>query len=106
MYVVRRAFRNLNKMMAPGSVVEPGTIKWFKTRLKDRKIVEVTEHNFNQWHEYFAVKHGVNIHLPQAPATFQEPVETHKPVERQEPANAAAKPAMKPVAKAVAKAHV
>lgn len=59
MFVARRAFRNCNQMILPGSVVEPGNIKWFKTRLKDRIIVEVAAHNFEQWYKYFKEKFGV-----------------------------------------------
>lgn len=61
MYVVRRAFRHLNKMILPGSVVEPGSVKWFKTRLKDRYIIEVNAHNFDLWREYFKAKYGVEL---------------------------------------------
>lgn len=61
MYVARRAFRNYNSMILPGSVVEPGSIKWFKTRFKDRLIVEVNAHNFEQWAAYFKAKFGVTL---------------------------------------------
>ena len=63
MYVVRRAFRHLNQMVTPGSVVEPGSIKNFKGRLRDRFIVEVTEQDFDQWNEYFKTKYGTPIKL-------------------------------------------
>ena len=61
MFVVRRAFRNHNKMITPGSIVEPGEIKWFKTRLRDRLIIEVTEQSLDKWEEYFKEKHKVSI---------------------------------------------
>lgn len=61
MYVARRAFRNYNQMVLPGSVVEPGSTKWFKTRLKDKTIVEINAHNFKQWAEYFKEKFGVTL---------------------------------------------
>ena len=61
MFVVRRSFRNYGLMMLPGSVVEPASIKWFKTRLKDRYIIEVTAHNFDMWKEYFKDKFGVEL---------------------------------------------
>ena len=63
MYVVRRSFRNYGQMMVPGSVVEPGSIKRFKSRLNDGRIVEVTEQNFDKWDEYFKVRIGVAIQL-------------------------------------------
>lgn len=61
MYVVRRAFRNYNQMMVPGSAVEPGSIKRFKTRLRDRDIIEVSEQGFDSWNNYFLSKFGVPI---------------------------------------------
>ena len=61
MYVVRKPFRNYGKVLLPGSIVEPGNIKWFKSRLKDRTIIEVNEHNFDKWKEYFKVRCGVDI---------------------------------------------
>ena len=64
MYVVRRTFRNCGKMLTPGSVVEPGSVKHFKSRLRDRVIIEVTEHDFDRWNEYFKNKLGVAIQLP------------------------------------------
>lgn len=66
MYVVRRAFRNYGQMMVPGSVVEPGSIKRFKSRLNDGKIVEVTEQNFNKWDKYFRERLCTPILLPEA----------------------------------------
>lgn len=61
MLVVRRSFRNYGEMMLPGSVVEPGSIKWLKSRIKDRYIVEVTAHNFDYWSKYFIGKFGVQL---------------------------------------------
>lgn len=80
MYVARKAFRNYGVMVLPGSTVEPGSIKWFKTRLKDRDIVEITAHNFEQYAEYFRVRHGVSLEKPivevphAATETKREPV--------------------------------
>lgn len=65
MYVVRRAFRNYGQMIVPGSVVEPGSIKRFKSHLNDRNIIEVTEHNFDKWDKYFRERIGVAIMLPE-----------------------------------------
>lgn len=61
MFVVRRAFRNNNKMLTPGSVVEPGDIKLFKTRLRDRRIIEVTEQSLDMWESYFNQKYNASI---------------------------------------------
>lgn len=65
MYVVRRAFRNNGSIILPGSTVEPGNVKRFKTRLKDRDIVEVNAHNFKQWEWYFKNKLNVKITMPE-----------------------------------------
>lgn len=61
MYVVRRTFRNFGKMITPGSIVEPGNIKRFKFRLTNGYIVNVSEHDFDKWREYFKVRFGVEI---------------------------------------------
>lgn len=64
MYVVRRAFRNYGQMMVPGSVVEPGSIKRFKSHLNDRDIIEVSEQTFDKWDKYFRERMGVAIQVP------------------------------------------
>lgn len=61
MYVVKRAFRNYNQMMVPGSEIEPGTVKHLKSRLRDRVIIEVSEHDFDKWNKYFIEKYGTPI---------------------------------------------
>ena len=68
MYVVKRAFRNYNQMIAPGSVVEPGAIKRFKNRLRDGRIVEVSEQDFDKWNNYFKVRFGtpIKVETPEA----------------------------------------
>lgn len=68
MFVARRPFRNYNQMVLPGSIVEPGSTKWFKTRLKDGKIVEINAHNFDEWSKYFEAKFGVTLKHPDAAA--------------------------------------
>ena len=65
MYVVRRAFRNYGQMMAPGSIVEPGTVKRFKSRLNDGHIVDVNEQDIGKWQKYFKERIGVEIKLPE-----------------------------------------
>lgn len=83
MFVVRRTFRNYNVMLPPGSVVEPGCIKRFKTRLKDRDIVEVNDRNFAQWSKYFEGKFGVSLN--KQAATANEPDVTEEPEAADEP---------------------
>lgn len=73
MYVVRRPFRNAGQMVLPGSIVEPGNIKFFKARLRDRVIIEVSEHNFDDYNEYFKAKFGVPIKPATAPAPDAKP---------------------------------
>ena len=79
MFVVRRPFRNNGQMVAPGSVVEPGTIKRFKSRLNDGHIVEVSEQDFNKWDEYFKIRIGVPIQLPKATETPEAPEASEAP---------------------------
>lgn len=93
MFVVRRSFRNYGHMMAPGSVVEPGAIKRFKSLLNDGHIVEVPEQDFDKWDRYFKERIGVAIQIPaepEEPDVVPETEQVTKPV--------------KPTAKAVAKA--
>lgn len=61
MFVVRRAFKNYGEALLPGSVVEPGNIKNFKSRLRERVIIEVPEQDFEKWNNYFKTKFGVPI---------------------------------------------
>ena len=67
MYVVRRPFRNAGQMVLPGSIIEPGNIKLFKARLRDRVIIEVSEHNLDDYNEYFKAKLEVSIKPEPAP---------------------------------------
>ena len=99
MYVVRRSFRNYGQMVVPGSVVEPGTIKRFKSRLNDGNIVEVTEQNFDKWDTYFRQRIGVSINVKpdEQKPDEQKPAE-QKPAE-QKPAQAQAKVVVKPASK-------
>lgn len=99
MYVVRRTFRNYGQMMAPGSFVEPGAVKRFKSRLADGHIVEVPEHDFDKWAEYFKVRFGVTLIKPEEPAQ-----QTEEPAQQtEEPAQQTEEPAQQtiPVAKVV-----
>ena len=90
MYVVRRAFRNYGQMMAPGSVVEPGAIKRFKSRLNDGHIVDIREQDIEKWQKYFKERIGVDI-VRTEPDKTPEPEKIAKVV--------------KPAAAVVVKAH-
>lgn len=75
MYIVKRPFRDASGMVSAGSVVEPADIKRFKHRLLEGHIVEVNEHNFEQYKYFFKERYGVEISMPSAkPAKTAEPV--------------------------------
>ena len=76
MFVVRRPFRNFGHVMAPGSVVEPGAIKQFKSKLRDHAIVEVPEQDFDRWNAYFKGKFGVEIAVPKTDDVKTDEVKT------------------------------
>jgi predicted KAP-like P-loop ATPase len=49
-------------VLTAGSVItEPAAIKHFRSRLDDRKIIEVTEHNFDKYYQIFKDKFGIEI---------------------------------------------
>lgn len=104
MFIVRRSFRNNGSIAVVGSVVTPETIKRFKSRLKDRFIVEVSKDTYADYKEYFFNKFGVSIEPDPtwlAKETSKESVkkQAEKPAEK--PAEAkVTKPAAKVVVKA------
>lgn len=60
MYVVKRPFKNLGKVYVAGTVIaEPATIKRFKGKLAEGKIIEVTEQTYSTIAAYFKDKFGV-----------------------------------------------
>ena len=91
MYVVRRPFRNFGVMLEPGSVIEPASIKRFKTRLKDRYIVEVNQDNFKYWQAYFKGRMSVNLTEQVESVESVESVEVKKVVKAVATAKAKAK---------------
>lgn len=89
MYIVKRPFRDAEGMIPAGSIVEPAGIKRFKRRLQEKHIIEVDEHNFDKYAEYFHVKFGTEIKpykkkAAQAsePTPTLEPVSEHKEVKK------------------------
>ena len=66
MFVVRRPFRGVHGMIPAGSVVEPAGIRQFKKRVLEGHIVEVTEHNFDTYAEFFKQRYGVVLTPPTA----------------------------------------
>ena len=62
MFVVRRPFRNLGKVLTVGTVIsDPTVIKHFKSRFAEGKIVEVNEHNFDSYYNFFLKKFSVRL---------------------------------------------
>lgn len=71
MYVVRRPFRDATGMKPAGSIVEPAGVKRFERRLSDGHIVEVTEHNFDKYAEFFKQRFGITL-APIKPVDTEE----------------------------------
>lgn len=61
MFVVKRPFRDAAGMVTAGSIVEPAGIKRFKHRVLEGHIVEVTEHNFDRYADFFKRRYGVDL---------------------------------------------
>lgn len=62
MFVVRRPFRNLGKVLTAGTVIsDPAVIKHFKSKFAEGKLVKVDEHNFEAYYDFFKKKYGVEL---------------------------------------------
>ena len=61
MFVVKRPFRDVAGMVSAGSIVEPAGIKRFKHRVLEGHIVEVNEHNFARYADFFKKRYGVDL---------------------------------------------
>lgn len=61
MFVVKRAFRDASGMIPAGSIVEPADIKRFKHRLLEGHIIEVNEHNFDKYADFFKQRYGIDL---------------------------------------------
>lgn len=62
MFITKKPFKNLGIVFTAGTVVDnPAVIKRFKSKVAEGKIVEVTEHNFDLYRQYFMDKFGVDI---------------------------------------------
>lgn len=94
MFVVKRPFRNNGTVLTAGSVIsEPASIKRFRSRLGEEKIVEVTRANFKEYKSYFLEKFGVDITpKTEKPANAQKTdAETKAPAKAKVTVKAAAK---------------
>ena len=80
-------------MVSAGSFVVPADIKRFRHRLLEGHIVEVNEHNFEQYRYFFIERYGIEISMPGA-----------KPVKAAEPVKSTVAKASEPVKPTVAKA--
>lgn len=61
MFVVKRPFRDAAGMVSAGSIIEPADIKRFKHRVLEGHIVEVNEHNFERYADFFKKRYGVDL---------------------------------------------
>lgn len=68
--------------MAPGSIVEPGTVKRFKSRLNDGHIVDVSQQDFEKWQKYFKERIGVELKMPEQPEQPAQPVKPNPEPEK------------------------
>lgn len=78
-YVVRRPFRNRGEVILPGTFVDPATIKFFKRRLSERTIVEITKDSFKAWQAYFKAKLGVDLVWPEDQKPDDQNPDDHNP---------------------------
>ena len=77
MYVVRRAFKSGGVCYSPGDVIEDiARVRRIKEKLSMRKIVIVTEQNFDEMNAYFTRKFGKALHKKDI--TTGDPVDIHE----------------------------
>lgn len=77
MYVVRRAFKSGGVRYNPGDIIEDiARVRRIKEKLSMRKIVIVTEQNFDEMNAYFTKKFGKT--LRKEDATTSALVDTHE----------------------------
>lgn len=72
MFVVKRAFRDASGMVPAGSIVEPAGIKRFRHRLLEGHIVEVNEHNFDKYADFFKQRYGIDLPPLKQPVAEQK----------------------------------
>lgn len=61
MYIVVRTFRDANGVFGVGSIVDPTSVRTFRSRLQQRHIVDVQEDNVEEWARYFKNRHGIDL---------------------------------------------
>lgn len=75
MFVVKRAFRDASGMIPAGSIVEPAGIKRFRHRFLEGHIVEVNEHNFDKYVDFFKQRYGIDLPPLEQPVAEQKVAE-------------------------------
>lgn len=93
MYVVTRTFRDKNGVFPVGSIVEPTGVRTFKSRLQQRHIVKVDEHNITRWAGFFRNRYGIELtdklsEVVAAEAAYvakNDPVEDNVPMSEPDP---------------------
>ena len=78
MFVVKRTFRDASGMIPAGSIIEPAGIKRFKHRLLEGHIVEVNEHNFDKYADFFKQRYGIDLLPLKQPVAEQKATEQPK----------------------------
>ena len=87
MFVVKRPFRNLGKVLTAGTIIsDPAVIKHFKGRFAEGKIIKVDEHNFESYHSFFKQKYGVDLAESNSVSNSEE--DTSKPIKSTDSAKA------------------
>lgn len=77
MYVVRRPFKCFGKCFTTGDVIKDVTVvKGFKSKLADRKIIEVTEQNYESMKVYFKQKFVVDLPAIKAATSIEKSTAT------------------------------
>lgn len=61
MYIVTRTFRDANGVFGVGSIVDPTSVKTFRSRLQQRHIVDVDATNIAEWAEFFKNRYGIDL---------------------------------------------
>ena len=61
MFVVTRTFRDANGVFEVGSIVDPTSVKTFRSRLQQRHIVDVDESSVAEWAEFFKNRYGIDL---------------------------------------------
>lgn len=80
MYIVTRTFRDANGVFGVGSIVDPTSVKTFRSRLQQRHIVDVDEGNIDEWARYFKNRHGIDLSEQLAAYLSAQP-EVEEPVD-------------------------